>query len=288
MQDNYYEPHIVPDPSRPFIFHSYQASRGCIPHWHINIELLYFHSTGRVIRDREEYQVLPDDIVIFGSNTLHAVPVNENNSYDCLIVDGKFCTDNNIDISSLDFECVVRDPLAAARFRSVVDEIGRFDTERHDRFAAAGTKAAILSLMVYLCRNYSHPSHTAREHGDAVKRAIGYINSNLSKAMTISEIADYVKVSKYYFCREFRRETGYTLIRYINNLRCREAERMLRSGEETVSEVARRCGFDNLSYFTRTFRSVVGKAPSELRISGENQRESSNQTTSNIDTDCLC
>ena len=52
---------------------------------------------------------------------------------------------------------------------------------------------------------------------------------------------------------------------YINNLRCREAERMLRSGEETVGEVARRCGFDNLSYFTRTFRAVVGKTPSELR-----------------------
>ena len=269
MQDNYYEPHVVPDPSRPFIFHSYQLSRGCMPHWHVNIELLYFHSTGKVIRDRAEYPVRPDDLIIFGSNTLHAVPVDENNSYDCLIVDGKFCTDNNISISSLDFDCVVRDPTASAKFRAVVDEIGHFDAEKQELFSAAGTKAAILSLMVYLCRNYSRPSLPSREQSDAVKRAIGYINSNLSKAMTISEIADYVKVSKYYFCREFRRETGYTLIGYINNLRCREAERMLRSGEDTVGEVARRCGFDNLSYFTRTFRAVVGKTPSELRSQRE-------------------
>lgn len=89
MQDNYYEPHVVPDPSRPFIFHSCQLSRGCMPHWHVNIELLYFHSTGKVIRDRAEYQVRPDDLIIFGSNTLHAVPVDESNSYDCLIVDGQ-------------------------------------------------------------------------------------------------------------------------------------------------------------------------------------------------------
>ena len=167
MQDNYYEPHVVPDPSRPFIFHSYQLSRGCMPHWHVNIELLYFHSAGKVIRDRAEYPVRPDDLIIFGSNTLHAVPVDENNSYDCLIVDGKFCTDNNISISSLDFDCVVRDPTASAKFRAVVDEIGHFDAENQGLFSAAGTKAAILSLMVYLCRNYSRPSLPSREQSDA-------------------------------------------------------------------------------------------------------------------------
>ncbi|MCI8388791.1 MAG: AraC family transcriptional regulator [Clostridiales bacterium] len=265
MINNFYESHIVPDPSRPFIYHRWTISNGCPLHWHENIELLYFRSSGTAMRDRQIYYAEPNDIVIFSSNSLHEVTINDSTRYDCLIIDSKFCVENNIDISSLDFDCLVRDETAAEHFCSVIDAIEQYDQPNPDRFAAAATKSEILSLMVYLCRNYSHPDDRTKERSDTVRRAIGYINSHISKPMTIDEIAAYVRVSKYYFCREFRRETGYTVVRYINNLRCREAERMLKQGGITVSETARLCGYDNLSYFTRTFKSVIGKTPSELR-----------------------
>ena len=86
--------------------------------------------------------------------------------------------------------------------------------------------------------------------------------------MSVDEIADHVKMSKYYFCREFRRETGYTVVRYINNVRAREAERLLKQTDAPVQEIARSCGYENLSYFTRTFKSVTGKTPSETRRDG--------------------
>lgn len=263
MSEIFYEPHIVTNPSRPFIYHN--GNCGCMPHWHENIELLFFRNDGSVVRDRTEYQVKKNDIVIFGSNMLHAVPICEEHKYDCLILDGKFCAENNIDTSSIDFDCVIRDSRAANLFCTVVCEINAFDPNKPENFSAAGTKSSILELIVYLCRKYSRPTGTTRERSDSVKRAIGYINSHISKQMSVDEIAGYAKVSKYYFCREFRRETGYTLVRYINNLRCREAERMLKSGEATVGEIARQCGYDNLSYFTRTFKAITGKSPSELK-----------------------
>lgn len=264
MQDNYYEPHIVPDPAKPFIFHSCQISRGCVPHWHENLELLYFHRSGRVVCNRNEYEVGAHDIVIFGSNTVHSVQLGDDNSYDCLIVDSKFCADSSIDVASLEFDCVVRDEEAEALFLRAVDEISRFDLSP-SAFSAAGTKAAILALVVCLCRRHSHPISGTHD-SDTVKRAIGYINSHISRPMSIDEIAGYVKVSKYYFCREFHRETGYTVVRYINNLRCREAERLLRQSEAPVGEIARSCGYDNLSYFTRTYKSIIGRTPSETRL----------------------
>ena len=261
MRESLYEPHIVTDPSRPYIFHESHSCAGCLPHWHENIEILYFHSLGTVIRDRREYSVNPGEIVIFNSNALHAVQITDLNDYECLIVDLKFCEKNDINCSAVNFDCVVRDATAAKLFREAAAEI----RDEKSAFSAAARKASILALLVRLCRKHSQPATEHEDRSGTVRRAIGYINSRLGEPMSIDEIADAVKMSKYYFCREFRRETGFTIVQYINNLRCLEAERLLRQTDEPVQEIARSCGYENLSYFTRTYRAVTGATPSETR-----------------------
>ncbi len=262
MADNFYEKHIVSDPSRPYIYHSRMSNCYFLPHWHENIELLFFHDGQSVICDREIYRVKAGDIAIFAPNSLHSIPQEMAADYECLIIDTSFLTENNIDVAHLDFECVVSDKTAAELFAAAMREISAHKSELP--FGAAGAKAAILTLMVYLCRSCSKKL-SERETSGMVRRAIGYINSNLSRPMTIKEIAESITVSKYYFCREFRRETGFTVVRYINDLRCREAERLLRSTDATVGEIARSLGYENQSYFTRTFKLITGKKPSELR-----------------------
>lgn len=261
MTDSCYEKHIVPDPARPYIYHPRKYSY-FLPHWHENIELLYFYEGQSVICDREMYPVKAGDIAVFAPNSLHSIPQEMSANYECLIIDTSFLIENNIDILHLDFECVVSDSSAAELFKAAVREIALQKAQAP--FGAAAAKAAILSLMVCLCRGYSKKL-LERETSGIIRRAIGYINSNLSKPMTIKEIAESITVSKYYFCREFRRETGFTVVRYINDLRCREAERLLRSTDATVGEIARSLGYENQSYFTRTFKLITGKKPSELR-----------------------
>lgn len=270
MDNIKYEKHIVPDPTKPYIYHPQRKNIYFLPHWHENIEILLFHSQGTVICDREMYEVAPCDIAIFGSNSLHSIPKEKPAVYECLIIDCGFLSENNIDPLDLTFDCVIKDNTATQLYRQAASEIQSQDKP----FKAAATKSALLSLMVYLCRTFSRPQTmqiTNEKASGAVRRAIGYINSNLSKPMTIDEIADKVMVSKYYFCREFRRETGYTIVRYINDLRCREAEKMLKSGQANVSETARSLGYDNLSYFTRTFKNITGYTPSEVRAKAVKQ-----------------
>ena len=259
MSDNLYEKHIVPDPSKPYIFHERHGALYICPHWHENIELLRFYTNGIVICDRTSYEVKAGDIAVFSSNALHSIPQERSAEYDCLIVNSSFLIENDIDPAKIEFDCVISDERARELFDAAVSEI-----TSKDSFRAAGAKAAILTFMVCLCRNWSKPLDV-RETRSIVRRAIGYINSNLSSDMTIDEIAENTTVSKYYLCREFRRETGFTVVRYINDLRCREAERLLKRSDATVSEIARSLGYDNLSYFTRTFRSITGKKPSEVR-----------------------
>ncbi len=263
MGNDYYELHHVTDPAKPFIWHTGQ--HGCMAHWHENIEILRFHGAGHILCDREPTEAAADDLAVFGTNSLHAVSGCEE-GYDCLIVDGRFLEACSLSLPALRFRTLVRDPEALELFDRAALEITDADG---GPFGAAARKAAILALCVDLCRRFSEP----RERSDAPdadgraseagRRALGYVSSHLSEPMTGGGLADYVKVSKYYFCREFRRSTGYTVVRYVNHLRCGEAERLLRTGSCTVSEAARACGFENLSYFTRTFRAITGKKPSE-------------------------
>ena len=83
--------------------------------------------------------------------------------------------------------------------------------------------------------------------------------------MTIGEIASHAALSKYYFCREFKKVTGYSVVQYINMTRCRTAEKLLVTGKLTVGEAAAATGYDNLSYFTRTFKTITGHLPGEYK-----------------------
>ena len=88
-----------------------------------------------------------------------------------------------------------------------------------------------------------------------------YIRSNFTKKLSLDNIAIYVGISKYHLCREFKTLTGNTIIEFINTLRCTEAKRLIEKGMR-VSEAAYTCGFDNLSYFSRTFQHIIGHEPS--------------------------
>ena len=239
-----------------------------MPHWHENIEILYFHGDGGIVCDRTSYDVHTHDIAIFGSNTLHSIPLAAEVVHECLIIDSAFLEKCDIPVSKIKFDCVVSDETARKLYRDVSDAMS-CRNNGDDAFGAAAVKSAILSLMVYLCKNHSNSDPAEQGHGESVKRAIGYIKSHFDEPLTVEQIADSVNISKYYFCREFHRETGFTVVRYINNLRCREAEKLLRDGKYTVSEVARMCGFENLSYFTRTYKTIVGNTPTASRCAEE-------------------
>lgn len=257
-----YESHIIPDLAHPYKFHFKHVL--CMPHWHENIEILQFSGSGSVICDRMSYDVREGDIVVISSNMLHSVPECGGTTHDCLIIDNAFLAKNNLNVLGLKFERIIRDEAVSALFRDVMAEVVR--AQKGDEYGAAAVKAAILTLAVRICRSYSVAEGQEYGRNDAIKRALGYIKANYSEPLTVDMIAGKVNISKYYFCREFHRETGFTVVRYINNLRCREAEKLLRAGKHTVGEAARACGFENLSYFTRTYKAIIGVTPSQTKV----------------------
>jgi AraC-like DNA-binding protein/ligand-binding sensor protein len=99
----------------------------------------------------------------------------------------------------------------------------------------------------------------------AVTKARRYIREHLDERLTLDDVARHAGLSPHHFCKVFRKTAGVNLIEYINRCRVEKARDMLLKPDARVSEVAFEIGYQSLSQFNRTFRSVTGENPTEYR-----------------------
>lgn len=260
-----YEAHFLGQNNLPFIFHRdtiLYKRKECIPNLHLNVELLYFvEGCGCVIYDGEAFEVQPGDLMAINSYVIHAVTTTDMVRYFCLIIDNDFCTANFINMSGLRFAPLIQSDMARMLFEQVVRE---YDSQ--DAFRNTGIQCAVQQLLLFLCRNHSEPKPLGEKQDGALESvwtAVEYMKQNLGQKLTVAQIAASAGFSKYYFLRLFKARTSYTVTRYLNLLRCDRAKQLLLSGC-TVKETAALCGFENLSYFTKVFKTHTGFLPGEI------------------------
>ena len=100
-----------------------------------------------------------------------------------------------------------------------------------------------------------------------LKRSIAYIEEHLSDNITMHELAAVAGVSRDHFVRTFRKSTGETPHSYLVDRRMARARRILETTDLRVADVARRCGYDSVTYFSTLFRRQVGVSPAAYRRS---------------------
>ena len=108
--------------------------------------------------------------------------------------------------------------------------------------------------------HYKKPDLTAQR----LSKVSVYTVCNFARNITLDEIARYVGMNRSAFCTFFRQHSGKTYFTYLNEMRIEEACRLLKEGGKSVSDVCYACGFNDISYFSRTFRRHKGCPPSAL------------------------
>ena len=80
-----------------------------------------------------------------------------------------------------------------------------------------------------------------------------------------SEIFAELNYSKEYVSRTFRKVTGKTLTDYMNQRKLSLASVLIQNTDKSIERICFECGYNNVSYFYRTFKQTFGKTPHELR-----------------------
>jgi len=263
MPNYRYETHKMPDPLLPFIYHRRfdVQEPDKYPNWHENIEFLQaVEGEGHVRCGGECHPFRAGELFVINADTLHGIGTSSRLVYRCLIVDNSFFLANGIPVDTLRFQNVIRDKSLYALFDAVSQA---YSGDREDFRTVLDIRAAVLQLLQALCHSYitlgaSSPSD------DHVKKAIAYIRSHLSQPITLEQLAAHVGIGKFHLSRRFKAFTGKTVVQTVNLMRCTEARRLMERGM-AVGAAAASCGFENLSYFTRTFKSLMGCLPSCIK-----------------------
>lgn len=267
MRSLTYESHQQQTAELPFIFHpEFSVVRHhCSPNWHENIELLYCLSGEGTIRCGTEIQpFLPGDLYVVNHDLTHCVYSDTAVLYRCLIIDNTFLRSNGIP-TPIYFQPLIRDD----RFGELLAHLAKSYTchGAGKPYAVPDIRHTVLSILLLLCREFAldaFPDATPAAD-EYVKNAIVYIRKNLASPITLDSVAEAVGVSKYHLSRSFKAVTGKTIIEMTNIIRCTEAKRLLENGA-SVSTAATTCGYENLSYFSRTFRRIFNRLPSEFHL----------------------
>lgn len=102
---------------------------------------------------------------------------------------------------------------------------------------------------------------------NAVVKVKSYIDQHFCEDITRENLGEIVFLSSGYLAQSFKKETGISLGGYVIEKRMEKARQLLQEGELTVSEVAVAVGYDNFTYFSRLFKTKVGRSPKDYRKS---------------------
>ncbi len=133
--------------------------------------------------------------------------------------------------------------------------------EEHDSMASVRTQFRQIAGAVEMARG----SSSAAFGGQAIERAVEYINAHLHEDIDMAHVADTVQMSYSHFSRLFKRHMGEGFNRYVHQLRMRFARRLLHDPWRRVVDVSRAVGYRNPKRFSLVFKEHVGVTPDQYR-----------------------
>ena len=98
-----------------------------------------------------------------------------------------------------------------------------------------------------------------------IKQVVDYINLNFEKDLSLMKIAENINMNPSHLSKKFKSETGVSMKEFINQRRIKEAGRLLKKGERSITDIAFQVGFEDPSYFSAVFRKFTGQTPKEYR-----------------------
>ncbi|WP_412987617.1 AraC family transcriptional regulator [Pontimicrobium sp. IMCC45349] len=106
---------------------------------------------------------------------------------------------------------------------------------------------------------------TKPQDSEKIDLIFKYINDNFKNQIYLDEIADKASMTVPAFCRYFKRVTGKTFTKLVNEYRVVHATKLLTENQMSITDVCYECGFNNFSHFNKLFKEFTGKSASKYR-----------------------
>lgn len=273
----------MPDPNFPIKMGlNYYKQTGEIfpPHWHEQLEFLYFTSGKAIIEcNSKPLQVKKGDLIVVNSNDLHqGKNLSEELSYYCIIADTSLLQSKSNDLSETKYITPIDQNrilfqnrvVADVKIQHCINQLVQELDSQEIGFELA-IKSQLYQLLTLLLRTHVSTILSTSEYNKRTRNLkrfnpiFKFIENHYSDEISIDELAKMANLSRYHFCRLFKEITNKTVTDYINQIRINQSEEMLKDSSKNITEVATANGFNNLSYFSKVFKKYKKIPPSKIK-----------------------
>lgn len=250
-------------------------------HWHPDLEISYkLEGSATYIINGYPEHVKAGDLIIINPKQVHQATITSDVPLksEVLIMNYNFIKSQMMDVVNEEivlpliktkylFHNVVRDKEVIDIFhkirRQIIDKTPRYQLR---------VKVLMLELIDMLFNkgfyyvNKAYKRKNELDSNDATRLTIEYIHSNFNTHISLDQISDSVKVSKFHLCKLFKTTTGVTINTYINNYRISQAVQLMKDTTKNITEIALDVGYNNPSYFIKKFKEVYGVTPNQYNV----------------------
>ena len=231
-------------------------------HKHRDMEFLMgLSGSGVVYTDMRAHDISENEIVVVNTNKIHYVTSENVFKYYCMQIDSDYLSSLGIDAESLSFSEKITD-------QELSDIMNRIYAEWSGggELRTIMIKSLLNEFAVKLFRGYKVTDTSSEKESRTLKKvklSISFIKKNYTRDISLDEIASVAGLSRYHFCREFKKATDLTPIEFINRMRCEYAKTLLESHKYSVSEISTMVGFATSAHFSKIFKRFFSLYPSE-------------------------
>lgn len=237
----------------PIAYYEENLSEASIPwHWHEDIEMIWVTSGSiKVLINTTEHIVNKNQGIFINAGLLHAVQSNANE--ECVLQSVVFHPRLIGSIDSVYWQNYV-EPVIQNKNLPFFSWKHQFPGKM--RLSGAPDPHG---------RNHSlceaTPTTRNIRNADRIKAMLQFIQNHFTEEITIADLAREALISESEVLRCFHNTIYITPNQYVKQYRIQRAVRMLADTDLTSLEIALECGFQNSSYFTKTFKAQMGITP---------------------------
>ena len=239
-------------------------------HWHPETELICVEQ-GRLIlsTDGNVTELEAGRFALIPAGTVHSGNP-EDCHYRCVVFDGQMAlnllqgkTKAKGEQVLKTFTCGEITPQIEMLFRALLLHGDGYQADAlSSLFGFLGERIRALPLQ-------NAPQTPLRSRLIPFERAVLYIREHFQEPVTLQDLSLAAGLSEKYFGEYFKNVTGVPPVRYLNEYRLERAAELLHHEDKTVTEIAFECGFNDLSYFIKSFRRQYELSPSAYRNQSE-------------------
>ena len=247
-------------------------------HLHPMYEIYYLQSgTRKIFLDDSIYILDRGDMVFIPMNTIHKTSYVNDRVHEriAIIFNDQAVPDIKSSTSQVSFKKIFySDPVIhiANVHRDYIEGLlNRMlsEYEQRDDYSDINIKNCLQELIIFLIRYKHHKNSEYIQNiymaDTLMQEAARYIRINYMKDLSLEAVAAHVNISPTYFSKKFKSSTGFGYKEYLIYVRIQEASDMLLETNESISEIALKCGFNDSDYFGNAFKKTKGLSPLKYR-----------------------